>query len=214
MSKTIAFPDVGAKLQEGVCVVELFARTDLPTSFGNFTLFVFKNNHDSLEHLAMVSGSLNTAKGVTVRIHSECLTGDVLGSLRCDCGQQLQHSLGHIGKQKSGVLLYMRQEGRGIGLGNKIRAYALQDLGLDTYAANKHLGFDADLRDYKIASLILKILQVPHVELWTNNPAKAQGLVEHGVIVEKVTPLTIAPNPHNSRYLSVKQAFHNTQKRS
>ena len=147
---------------------------------GDFSIFVFRNNVDNLEHVALVRGEhLMGAENVPVRVHSECLTGDVMGSLRCDCRDQLEVALDLLGSEDKGILVYMRQEGRGIGLGNKIKAYALQQQeGLDTVDANKHLGFDDDLRDYTVAGLILKSFELKSIILATNNPHKGEGLGE------------------------------------
>jgi GTP cyclohydrolase II len=198
-------PAVGRRLVEGDSWVEVYASARLPTKSGDFQILVFRSSHDALEHVALVRGNLAGKTGVPVRIHSECLTGDVLGSLKCDCNQQLNAALETFGRACTGVLLYMRQEGRGIGLGNKIRAYALQEKGLDTYAANEHLGFDADLRDYRVAAQMLKLLEVGSVDLLTNNPRKIFGLRQHDVEVLRRVPIVIEGNPHNSGYLATKQ---------
>ena len=152
----------------------------------------------------MVRGDVRGADSVPMRIHSECLTGDVMGSLKCDCRDQLEYALDSFGRSDRAVLLYMRQEGRGIGLGNKIRAYALQQQGLDTVAANNHLGFDDDLRDYTVAALMTKLLGIASVELYTNNPRKIFGLKQHGVDVETRLPIVMKANEHNRNYLSTK----------
>jgi GTP cyclohydrolase II len=197
-------PEVGLRLQEGNAWVEVYAHAELPTDSGDFRIVVFHSGSDNKEHIALVRGNISNVSNVPVRLHSECLTGDVLGSLRCDCREQLERSLETLGQSQAGVLLYMRQEGRGIGLGNKIRAYALQEQGLNTYEANEHLGFDADLRDYSAAALMLKLLGVRSVDLATNNPRKMFGLRSHGIDVSARVPLVIAANPHNDRYLRTK----------
>lgn len=197
-------PSVGERITEGEAWVELYGQASLPTRFGHFAILVFRNSLDNKEHLALVRGKVHGAEAVPVRVHSECLTGDALGSLRCDCRAQLELALETFGSLEQAVLVYMRQEGRGIGLGNKIKAYALQEAGLDTYEANEHLGFDADLRDYRIAALILRMLGVGSVELGTNNPRKVFGLNAHGVKVVNRTPVVAGRNAHNETYLASK----------
>jgi GTP cyclohydrolase II len=177
----------------------------LPTRFGDFRVVAFTGDPQGKEHLALVRGDVRGASGVPVRVHSECLTGDVLGSLRCDCRDQLIASLEALGKLPLGVLLYMRQEGRGIGLTNKIRAYALQDRGHDTIEANHLLGFGDDHRDYRTAAQMLSALGVGSVKLMTNNPAKIRGLREHGIRVAGRIPVVTPPNHHNASYLATKQ---------
>ncbi len=181
------------------------AVAELPTGFGDFRVVAFTRDPQGKEHLALVRGNVRGASRVPVRVHSECLTGDVLGSLRCDCRDQLIASLEGIGKLPLGVLLYMRQEGRGIGLTNKIRAYALQDRGHDTIEANHLLGFGDDQRDYRMASQMLLALGVRSVYLMTNNPAKIRGLREHGIQVAGRIPVVMPPNRHNAKYLDTKQ---------
>ncbi len=176
----------------------------LPSRFGDFRAYVFSNDHDGKEHLAMVHGDVAGAQDVVTRVHSECLTGDVLGSLRCDCRDQLERSLCHVGALPRGVVLYMRQEGRGIGLTNKIRAYGLQEQGLDTVEANLALGFADDLRQYGVAAAMLQQLRVRSIRLMTNNPDKVSQLEAAGIIVHERIPLAIAPNAHNRDYLSTK----------
>ncbi|MEM6732401.1 MAG: GTP cyclohydrolase II [Myxococcota bacterium] len=197
-------PAVGDRASEGDVWVEVFARATLPSRFGEFQIVVFRNSVDDKEHLAMVRGDVHDAEQLPMRIHSECLTGDVMGSLRCDCRDQLEFALESFGKGERGVLLYMRQEGRGIGLGNKIRAYALQEQGLDTVDANNHLGFDDDLRDYTVAALMTRLLGIRSVELYTNNPRKIFGLKKHGIEVHARRPIVMDANRHNRDYLSTK----------
>ncbi len=178
---------------------------DLPTRFGDFRAVAFSTAPDGKEHLAIVKGTVRGRSRVPVRVHSECLTGDVLGSLRCDCRDQLTAALETIGRAEAGVVVYLRQEGRGIGLNNKIRAYALQDQGHDTVDANRLLGFGDDLRDYRAAAEMLEALGVRSVMLMTNNPAKVSGLRDYGVKVAGRLPHVITANRHNHRYLATKQ---------
>jgi GTP cyclohydrolase II len=182
------------------------AHAALPTRFGDFRVTVFRAPPALGESLALVHGELRPDEPCLVRLHSECLTGDVLGSLRCDCGQQLNTALELIAAAGSGVLLYLRQEGRGIGLANKIRAYALQDTGLDTVEANLALGLPVDGREYASAAAILRHLGVQQVRLLTNNPVKRHALEEHGIRVVERVPLVVPPNPNNIRYLHTKAA--------
>lgn len=182
------------------------AISNLPSQFGNFRLYAYRNLLDKTEHVAIVKGDLKkfSQEPVMVRMHSECLTGDALGSLRCDCQMQLQAALKMIENAKLGVVVYLRQEGRGIGLINKIRAYELQDLGLDTVEANERLGFPADLRDYGVGAQILNDLNVKKIRLITNNPRKIAGLEGYGLEVVDRVPLLIEANDYNSNYLTVK----------
>lgn len=197
-------PEKGTVIEADGYSVSVFARANLPTRFGDFHVVVFRNTLDDKEHVALVRGEVAGESEVPVRLHSECLTGDVLGSLRCDCRDQLEFTLSRLGKEERGVFVYLRQEGRGIGLGNKIRAYALQEQGLDTYEANQHLGFDDDLRDYRVAALILRILKVESVRLVTNNPRKISGLRENGVDVADRMPVVMELNHHNTDYIVAK----------
>ncbi|HQR31073.1 MAG TPA: GTP cyclohydrolase II [Anaeromyxobacteraceae bacterium] len=188
-----------------VCV-RIVAVARLPTRFGDFRLVGFWNNRDGKEHVAMVHGDVVGAEDVAVRLHSECLTGDVMGSLRCDCRDQLAEGLRAIQREGRGVLLYLRQEGRGIGLLNKIRAYALQEQGLDTVEANQALGFRDDERDYAVAAHMVKSLGLRSVRVITNNPDKMAQLTRHGVVVSGRIPHVIPPNEHNRFYLETKAA--------
>jgi GTP cyclohydrolase II len=176
----------------------------LPTQFGDFRIFGFANAPDGKEHVAIVRGEVEGAAEVLTRLHSECLTGDVLGSLRCDCREQLELSLRRIGAQPRGVVLYLRQEGRGIGLLNKIRAYGLQEQGLDTVDANRALGFQDDERDFGVAASMLRAMGVASVALMTNNPEKVRQLERGGVSVARRVPHEIAPGAHNRHYLETK----------
>ena len=176
--------------------------TNLPTEYGDFNAVVYEDN-EGLHHIALVNGNIKE-KEVLVRVHSECLTGDVLHSLRCDCRQQLDKALKLIGKE-GGVLLYLRQEGRGIGLLNKIKAYSLQDKGLDTVEANEKLGFKGDMRDYTIGVQILADLGLKKIRLMTNNPRKIEGLEKYGINIIERIPLIIKPNTQNKKYLQAKK---------
>jgi GTP cyclohydrolase II len=183
--------------------VTLEASADLPTRFGAFRILAFSNERDATETMAIVRGDVFGAEDVPVRLHSECFTGDVMGSLRCDCREQLERALSQIGGLERGVVLYLRQEGRGIGLTNKIRAYRLQELGLDTVDANLALGFRDDERDYGVAASMLKTIGVKSIRLMTNNPEKVRQLSELGVRVERM-PHVIPPGAHNRSYLETK----------
>jgi GTP cyclohydrolase II len=187
----------------GVCV-KIEAVADLPSQFGTFRVVAFWNNRDGKDHIALVHGDVLGAENVVTRLHSECLTGDALGSLRCDCRDQLGVALERIAKEPCGVLLYLRQEGRGIGLLNKIRAYSLQDKGLDTVDANLALGFRDDERDYAIAAHALASLTVKSVRLLTNNPKKVAELEKYGIRVSDRIPHVIPANVHNRFYLETK----------
>ncbi|MEW6426563.1 MAG: bifunctional 3,4-dihydroxy-2-butanone-4-phosphate synthase/GTP cyclohydrolase II [Thermodesulfobacteriota bacterium] len=187
-------------------LVKREAETRLPTAYGGeFTAIVYSNCVDKYEHLALVKGQIDPDKDVLVRVHSECLTGDVFGSMRCDCGGQLHAAMKMIDAHGSGVILYMHQEGRGIGLVNKLKAYALQDKGLDTVEANLKLGFKADLRDYGIGAQILRDLGVRRMRLITNNPKKIVGLEGYGIKVTGREPIQVEPLPENLRYLQCKK---------
>lgn len=186
-----------------VCV-RVVAVADLPSRFGSFRIVAFWNNRDAREHVAVVHGDIVGAVDVTARLHSECLTGDSLGSLRCDCRDQLEGALVKLGALDRGLLLYLRQEGRGIGLINKIRAYQLQDLGLDTVDANLALGFRDDERDYAIAAHMLGSLGVQSVRLMTNNPRKIDQLTRYGIAITGRIPHVLPPNSHNRFYLETK----------
>lgn len=184
--------------------VKIEAVAELPTRFGHFRVVAFSNNRDEKEHLALVRGELLGAENVPTRLHSECLTGDVLGSYRCDCRDQLEGALQGLGARESGLLLYMRQEGRGIGFVNKVRAYALQERGLDTVDANRALGFRDDERDYAVAAHMIRCLGVRSISLMTNNPDKVEQLRRCGVVVAKRIPHVMPSNPHNHAYLATK----------
>lgn len=185
--------------------LQCYAQATLPTPYGPFRIFAYRDNFTGRDHLALVRGEVQGSPPPLVRIHSECLTGDVFGSQRCDCGPQLEKALELIATEGRGVIIYLRQEGRGIGLCNKVRAYALQDQGLDTVEANLQLGFPPDARDYAVAALILKDLGIRQVRLMTNNPQKVNDLEHHGISVNERIPLVIPPTVHNWRYLHAKR---------
>lgn len=186
--------------------VRIVAMAELPTRFGDFHIVAFENNRDGKEHVAITKGDVIGASNVPVRLHSECLTGDALGSLRCDCRDQLESALKAIGQMEKGLVLYLRQEGRGIGLTNKIRAYSLQDQGLDTVEANLALGFRDDERDYAVAAHMLMSLKIESIQLMTNNPKKINQLVQYGIQVNGRIPHIMEPNEHNRFYLETKAA--------
>lgn len=186
-----------------ICV-KIVAVADLPTRHGKFQVVAFMNSEDQKDHVALVKGDVVGKSDVPVRLHSECLTGDTFGSLRCDCHDQLVISLEKLASYTNGVLLYMRQEGRGIGLTNKIRAYQLQDFGFDTFEANKALGFEDDERNYRVAAHMLMALNVRSVRLLTNNPTKINDLKRHGVQVTGREPILVTPNKYNKKYLKSK----------
>ncbi len=177
----------------------------LPTRFGEFKIYGFRDEDTGEEAVALVSGQINPGASILVRIHSQCLTGDVFASERCDCRDQLHAALGLIARSGSGILVYQQQEGRGIGLINKIRAYELQDQGLDTVAANEHLGFEADQRQYQLPAEVLKYLGALRVRLLSNNPDKVRGLESEGIRVEERVPLEIPPKSSTRDYLEVKK---------
>jgi GTP cyclohydrolase II len=186
-------------------VLRTYASATLPTPHGDFVVVSFREpTGRKLDDVAIVRGDVNGAENVPTRVHSECLTGDVFGSYRCDCGEQLALALDRFAASDTGILLYMRQEGRGIGIAEKIRAYALQEQGLDTVEANEHLGYDGDLRSYEHAAAMLHALGVKSIELHTNNPAKVEGLERHGVKVVQRRPIVASPRDQNRGYLATK----------
>ncbi len=186
-------------------LIERIATASLPTRYGEFSIHAYRSRVDGKEHIALVKGEVCGEESVLVRVHSECLTGDVFGSLKCDCGIQVSEALRRINEEGRGVFLYLRQEGRGIGLGNKIKAYHLQDQGLDTVEANQRLGFKEDLREYGIGAQILRDLGLSTIRILTNNPKKIVGLESYGLKIIEQIPLTVRPNPYNYAYLRAKK---------
>lgn len=203
--KIISIKDLIHYRLERERLVEKMVDAGLPSEFGNFKIILYKSKVDSKEHIAIVKGKINSAKPVLVRVHSECLTGDVFGSMRCDCRDQLHESLRMIEENENGVVLYMRQEGRGIGLHNKLKAYKLQEKGADTVEANLELGFKPDLRDYGIGAQILRDLGIRKMRLMTNNPKKIVGLNAYGLEIVERVPIEIKSNPINENYLMTKR---------
>jgi 3,4-dihydroxy 2-butanone 4-phosphate synthase/GTP cyclohydrolase II len=186
-------------------LIEEIVRVDMPTKYGHFKLVAFQEKNSANEHLALIKGAWNPADPVLVRVHSSCFTGDILGSLRCDCGDQLHSAMKMVEEEGTGVILYMNQEGRGIGLLNKLKAYRLQEQGMDTVEANLHLGFQMDQRDYGVGAQILRYLGVTKLKLITNNPKKRVGLIGYGLEIVENVPIKIDPNPHNEKYLQTKR---------
>jgi len=189
---------------DNVCVA-LVSRAHLPTRYGEFDIAIFQNNKDAKDHIAITRGDLRNATEVPVRVHSQCQTGDIFGSLRCDCRDQLEHAMKTFATREKAALLYLKQEGRGIGLANKIRAYHLQEQGLDTVEANEALGFPDDARTYEIASARIKLLEIESIVLLTNNPEKLKGLTDHGIRIVRREPIIMPANPHNVDYLTTKK---------
>jgi 3,4-dihydroxy 2-butanone 4-phosphate synthase/GTP cyclohydrolase II len=186
-------------------LVERLEVVKMPTDYGDFDLYLYRSKLDGQHHLALVCGDLAKERNVLVRVHSECLTGDVFGSRRCDCGPQLHQALRQVAEAKCGVVVYMRQEGRGIGLAPKIKAYKLQEQGYDTVEANQRLGFPMDLREYGLGAQILADLGLKTIRLLTNNPRKVVGLEGYGLKITQQVPIKVRPNPHNARYLNTKR---------
>jgi 3,4-dihydroxy 2-butanone 4-phosphate synthase/GTP cyclohydrolase II len=186
-------------------LIEEIVRVDMPTQYGHFKLIAFQEKNTSNEHLALIKGDWKEDEPVMVRVHSSCFTGDILGSLRCDCGEQLHKAMEIVEQEGKGVILYMNQEGRGIGLLNKLKAYRLQEEGMDTVEANLHLGFQMDQRDYGVGAQILRYLNIHKIRLISNNPKKRVGLIGYGLEIIDTVPLKIDPNPHNERYLQTKR---------
>lgn len=192
------------KCYKSLCL-KIAAFADFPSKYGSFKVMAFENNKDGRDHIMIIKGNVVGAEGVLTRVHSSCVTGDVLGSLRCDCGDQLRKALEEIEKEERGVLLYMQQEGRGIGLTNKIKAYMYQDQGVDTYEANVLLGFPPDSRQYELAAAMLKKINIHSIRLLTNNPQKIKDLESFGIVVEERMPIEIPSNAFNESYLKTKK---------
>jgi len=186
-------------------LIDEIVHVDMPTQYGHFKLVAFQEKNSSNEHLALIKGTWKPNDPVMVRVHSSCFTGDILGSLRCDCGEQLHKAMQMVEAEGTGVILYMNQEGRGIGLLNKLKAYRLQEEGMDTVEANLHLGFQTDQRDYGVGAQILRHLGVTKLRLLTNNPKKRVGLIGYGLEIVDNIPLAVDPNPHNEKYLQTKR---------
>jgi len=203
--KIVSMADLIAYRYRHEKLVHRVAEAKLPTPYGNFTAIAYRSDIDPDEHIALVMGDVATDEPVLVRVHSQCLTGEVFGSLRCDCGEQIKMAMQSIADDGRGVLLYMRQEGRGIGIHNKIRAYELQDKGMDTVEANLSLGFAPDLRDYGVGAQILADLGLHNIRLLTNNPKKVIGLESYGLKVVETVSIVTTPNPFNTRYLETKR---------
>jgi len=186
-------------------LIEEIVRVDMPTKYGNFKLIAFEEKNTKNEHLALIKGEWQKDEPLLVRVHSSCFTGDILGSLRCDCGEQLHAAMKMVEKEGKGAILYMSQEGRGIGLLNKLKAYRLQEQGMDTVEANLHLGFQMDERDYGVGAQILRHLGITKLRLISNNPKKRVGLIGYGLEIVDNVPIEINPNPHNEKYLQTKR---------
>lgn len=186
-------------------LIEEVVRVDMPTQYGFFKLVAFKEKNTQNEHLALIKGEWEKDEPVLTRVHSSCFTGDILGSFRCDCGEQLHKAMKMVEAEGKGIILYMNQEGRGIGLMNKLKAYKLQEGGMDTVEANQHLGFDMDLRDYGVGAQILRHLNATRLKLMSNNPRKRAGLHGYGIEIVDVVPIEVSPNPYNEKYLQTKR---------
>ncbi|HLY72232.1 MAG TPA: bifunctional 3,4-dihydroxy-2-butanone-4-phosphate synthase/GTP cyclohydrolase II [Puia sp.] len=186
-------------------LIEEIVRVDMPTIFGHFKLIAFKEKNTSNEHLALIKGEWQKGEPVLTRVHSSCFTGDILGSMRCDCGEQLHRAMQMVEANGKGVILYMNQEGRGIGLVNKLKAYQLQENGMDTVEANLHLGFPMDKRDYGVGAQILRYLGITKLRLLSNNPRKRAGISGYGIEIVETVPIEVEPNPHNEKYLQTKR---------
>ena len=203
--KIISIKDLIACRLQKESIVEKGVEVDMPTQYGHFHLIPFRQKSNGLEHIALIKGTWEKDEPILVRVHSSCMTGDIFGSCRCECGEQLHKALQEIEKAGKGVLVYMNQEGRGIGLMNKMKAYKLQEEGLDTVDANTHLGFQADERDYGIGAQILREVGVQKMKLLTNNPVKRIGLESYGLEIKEIIPIEITPNRYNEKYLRTKK---------
>src|SRR6476620_6055788 len=203
--KIISIKDMIEYRMKRDSLIEEIVRVDMPTKYGHFKLVAFQEKNSSNEHLALIKGTWQPDEPVMVRVHSSCFTGDILGSLRCDCGEQLHKAMQMVEAEGTGVILYMNQEGRGIGLLNKLKAYRLQEEGMDTVEANLHLGFQTDQRDYGVGAQILRHLGICKLRLITNNPKKRVGLIGYGLEIVDNIPIKVDPNPHNEKYLQTKR---------
>jgi 3,4-dihydroxy 2-butanone 4-phosphate synthase/GTP cyclohydrolase II len=203
--KVISIKDLIEFRLKSECLVEEEVRVNMPTKFGQFTLAAFREKLSGAEHLALIKGEWKADEPILTRVHSSCFTGDILGSFRCDCGDQLHHAMQMVEREGKGVILYMNQEGRGIGLMNKLKAYKLQEEGMDTVEANLKLGFGMDERDYGVGAQILRSLGATKLKLMSNNPRKRAGLKGYGIEIVDIVPIEIAPNPHNENYLKTKR---------
>jgi 3,4-dihydroxy 2-butanone 4-phosphate synthase/GTP cyclohydrolase II len=203
--KTISIKDLIDYRLKTDSLIEELVRVDMPTKFGHFTLVAFKEKLSGAEHLALVKGSWTKDEAVLTRVHSSCFTGDILGSFRCDCGEQLHKAMQMVEQEGKGVILYMNQEGRGIGLVNKLKAYKLQEEGMDTVEANLHLGFGMDERDYGVGAQMLRYLGATKLKLMSNNPRKRAGLKGYGLEMVEIVPIEVNPNSHNLKYLETKR---------
>ena len=203
--KVITIKDLIAYRLKSESLVEKGEKVNMPTAFGQFKLIPFKQISNGLEHVALIKGEWEKDEPILVRVHSSCITGDIFGSMRCECGEQLHKAMQLIEKEGKGVIVYMNQEGRGIGLMNKIKAYKLQEEGLDTVDANLHLGFNADERDYGVGAQILREVGVSKIKLMSNNPVKRIGLEAYGLSIIENVPIEVAPNQHNEFYMQTKK---------
>ena len=203
--KIICIKDLISYRLKTESIVENGVEVDLPTQYGHFRLIPFRQKSNGLEHIALIKGRFEPDEPILVRVHSSCATGDIFGSMRCECGEQLHKAMQRIEQEGKGVIVYLNQEGRGIGLMEKMKAYKLQEDGLDTVDANLHLGHQADERDYGVGAQILRHLGVTKMRLMTNNPLKRAGLEGYGLCIDEIVPIVIAPNPYNAHYLETKQ---------
>jgi 3,4-dihydroxy 2-butanone 4-phosphate synthase/GTP cyclohydrolase II len=203
--KIITIKDLIAYRLKTESLVEMGEKVNMPTAYGNFKLIPFRQLSNGQEHVALIKGEWEKDEPILVRVHSSCMTGDIFGSMRCECGEQLHKAMQLIEKEGKGVIVYMNQEGRGIGLMNKIKAYKLQEEGLDTVDANLHLGFDADERDYGVGAQILREVGVTKIRLMSNNPVKRIGLEAYGLSIVENIPIEVATNPYNAFYMQTKK---------